>query len=158
MSVESALAPAVVPHDQVRVLRAFGEEIRIHLSGKETGGSLSQWEIVTPPGGGPPPHYHTREDEAFWVLEGRVAFLVDGAWQEVGPGAGAYLPRNSVHTFKNVGETPSRMMATSTPSGFEDFFATAAEEFAKPEGPNIPKIMKIAAEHGIHFVEPSPAE
>jgi uncharacterized cupin superfamily protein len=39
-----------------------------------------------PPCGAPPPHYDQNEDEAFRVLEGRVAFLVNGAWYEVGPG------------------------------------------------------------------------
>jgi uncharacterized cupin superfamily protein len=30
---------------------------------------------MTPPGGGPGPHYHEREDEWFYIIEGRVSFL-----------------------------------------------------------------------------------
>ena len=54
------------------------------------------WTEITPPDGGPPPHHHVNEDEAFHVLEGRVAFLSDGEWHEVGPdGALPQASRNS---------------------------------------------------------------
>lgn len=107
---------------------------------------------ITPPGGGPPPHYHQNEDEWFHVEEGRVAFFHDGQWHELGPGGSAFMPRNSIHTFKNVGDTPSRMRITASPAGFETFFARCAEEFAKNEVPNMPRIVEISAEHGIHYV------
>ena len=111
------------------------------------------WTEITPPGGGPPPHHHVNEDEAFHVLEGRVAFLSDGEWHEVGPGGAAYMPRGVVHTFKNVGDQPSRMLISTTPSGFEKFFARCAEEFAKPGGPDMPRIIQIGVEHGIYFLQ-----
>ncbi|HYY13788.1 MAG TPA: hypothetical protein VE758_05080, partial [Chthoniobacterales bacterium] len=57
-----------------------------------------------------------------------------------------------IHTFKNVGDEPSRMMITTMPAGFEKFFARCAEEFAKPGGPDMPRIIGIGAEHGIHFL------
>ena len=88
------------------VLRAFGEEVIVYLDGEHTSGKLAMWTNITPPGGGSPPHYHSNEDETFYVLEGRVAFLADGQWRE-----------NS--TFKNVGDQPSRILITATPSGLE---------------------------------------
>jgi Cupin domain len=72
------------------VLHAFGEEVTILLDGELTSGTLTMWTEVTPPGGGPPPHYHLNEDEAFHVLEGRVAFFSGGEWHEVGPGAESF--------------------------------------------------------------------
>jgi quercetin dioxygenase-like cupin family protein len=143
---------AVVPYNKAAVLHAFGEEV-MHLDGERTGGKFTMWTEITPPGGGPPPHYHLNEDEAFHVIEGRVAFLVDGKWHEVGPGGAAFMPRGVVHTFKNVGDQSSRMLLTTTPSGFEKFFARCAAEFAKPGGPDMPKILDIGVEHGIHFVQ-----
>ena len=62
------------------------------------------------------------------------------------------MPRSTVHTFKNVGEQPSRMVIAATPSGFENFFARCAEEFAKPGGPDMSRIMEIGVAHGIHFL------
>jgi uncharacterized cupin superfamily protein len=98
-------------------------------------------------------HYHLNEDEIFHVLEGQAAFLVNGKWHEVGPGGAAYMPRGVVHTFKNVGKQPSRMLISTTPSGFEKFFARCAEEFATPGGPDMARIIEIGIEHGIHFVQ-----
>lgn len=147
----------LVPAEEAQVFRAFGDEMRLTVRGADTGGKYAQWLSITQPGGGPPPHLHEREDEWFYVLEGRVSFLVDGEWTEVAPGSGAYLPKGSVHTFKNVGDVPLRMVLTVAPAGFEDFFAASAEEFAKAGPPDIPKIMGIAADFGIRFMEPSPA-
>lgn len=146
------LTPVIVPQADGPVVRAFGEEIIVHLSGAQTGGLLAVWTEITPPGGGPPPHYHEHEDEWFHIEEGRVAFFHTGEWYELGPGGSAFMPRNSIHTFKNVGNTPSRMRISTSPAGFETFFARCAEEFAKPGGPDMPRIMEISAEHGIHFV------
>ena len=142
----------VVRADEARVLHAFGEEVTILLDGEQTAGKLTMWTEITPPGGGPPPHHHVNEDEAFHVLEGRVAFLSDGEWHEVRPGGAAFMPHGVVHTFKNVGDQPSRMLIMTTPSGFEKFFARCAKEFAKAGGPDVSRIVQIGAEHGIHFV------
>ena len=111
------------------------------------------WTEVTPPGGGPPLHFHINDDETFHVLEGRIAFYKKGHWHEVGPGGSAFIPRGEVSTFKNVGETPARMLLSTTPAGFENFFARCAEEFSKPGGPDMTRVKEIAAEHGIHFVQ-----
>ena len=150
MSYKSA---AIVRQNDARVLQAFGEEMTILLDGERTGGKLTMWTEVTPPGGGPPSHYHSSEDETFHVLEGRVAFLVNGDWQEVRPGGAAFMPRGVVHTFKNVGDQPCRVLVMTTPSGFENFFTRCAEEFAKPGGPDMSRIMEIGVEHGIHFLQ-----
>ena len=115
MSKKSA---AIVQKDEGRVLRAFGDEVVIHLDGECTGGAVTMWTGTLPPGGGPPPHYHLNEDETFHVLEGRVAFLLGGEWREVGPGASAFMPRGVVHTFKNVGDQPSRILIMTTPRNF----------------------------------------
>ncbi len=143
---------AIVGRNDARVLHAFGEEVTILLDGEQTGGKLTMWTQITPPGGGPPPPHHVNEDEAFHVLEGRVAFLSGGEWHEVAPGGAAFMPRGVVHTFKNVGDQPSRMLISTTPSGFEKFFARCAEEFAKAGGPDMSRIIEIGVEHGIHFV------
>lgn len=135
-----------------RVLRAFGEEIHIFFTGEETGGRFAFWLEITPPGGGPPPHTHEREDEWFHVIEGKVSFFDGTSWQEVGPGARVFCPRGSTHTFKNTGDCPSRMQLLTSPSGFEVFFARAADEFARPGPPDLARISEIAAEHGIRFV------
>jgi quercetin dioxygenase-like cupin family protein len=145
--------PVIVLPDAGDVLRAFGEEVTIKLGGAQTGGTLSLWIETTPPGSGTPPHYHEREDELFLVQRGRVEFLVDGKWVEPGEGAAVYVPRGNIHAFRNAGDSPSRMWVLTTPSGFETFFARCAAEFAQRNAPDMDKIVRISAEHGIYFVK-----
>jgi quercetin dioxygenase-like cupin family protein len=154
MSQSAILTPAIVPSSQRRVLRAFGEEVHLRLTGEQTGGRLALWMEITPPGGGPPPHYHLNEDETFYVIEGFASFYKDGQWQELTPGSAVFMPRGIIHTFKNVGQTPLRMLISTSPAGFETFFARCADEFAKPGAPDMERIVAISAEHGIHFVQP----
>ena len=144
--------PVIAPAGSGKTIRAFGEEVIVHLGGEQTDGAFALWTEITPPGGGPPPHYHEREDETFYVLEGRIAFFREGKWEEVPVGSAAYMPKNSVHTFKNVGDAPAKLLISTRPAGFENFFERCAEEFAKPGAPDMPRIMEISAEHGIHFV------
>jgi quercetin dioxygenase-like cupin family protein len=151
-NMSAAPIPVINPAGRGRVLRAFGEDVTILLDTAQTSGQFTLVTTITPPGGGPPPHLHENEDEVLYVLEGRVSFLADGKWTEVAPGAAVFAPRKSVHTFKNVGNQPSKVLVQITPSGFENFFAAAAAEFAKPGGPDLDCAMKIAAEHGIKII------
>jgi hypothetical protein len=70
----------------------------------------------------------------FYVVSGRVGFLVNDKWHEVGPGGTAFMPRGLVHTFKNVCDQPSCMLVMTMPSGIEKFFARCAEELRNPAG------------------------
>lgn len=142
----------VIPPGSVRSLHAFGEEVIVHLGAAETNGQFTMFTNISPPGGGPPPHYHAGEDEWFYPLEGRVEFYRDGEWLEVPLGSAVFVPRGTVHGFRNPGDGPLKMLVHTAPAGFETFFARCAEEFARPEGPDMPRVLEISAEHGIHFV------
>jgi quercetin dioxygenase-like cupin family protein len=142
----------IVQPGEGKAIRAFNAELTFHLCGDQTGGRFVQATIVTPPNSGPPPHYHVNEDECFVVQEGRISVLTEGTWVEVGPGAVVFTPKGTVHTYKNIGTTPSRMLFSAAPSGFELFFAECEKEFQKPGGPDMPAIIGISARHGIYYV------
>lgn len=149
---EPLVPPVVVQPDQTKVVRAFGDEGTILLDTEKTGGRLASLIAVTPPGGGPPAHIHQREDEWFYVLEGDVSFMLDGAWSTAQPGDVVFAPRNSVHTFKNNTDRPIRMLIHTAPSGFEKFFEEAAIEFSRSSRPDMSRLSTIAGDYGIHFV------
>ena len=153
MNTPPSLSPCVVPPSAGKVIRAFGDEVTVHLSGTDTGGQFTMWTNVTPPGGGPPPHYHRNEDEWFFPLEGRVEFFKDNVWTEVPMGTAVFMPRGVVHAFRNPGDKPLRILIHTKPSGFETFFARCAEEFAKSSPPDMSRIVEISAEHGIHYLD-----
>jgi len=60
------------------------------------------------PGASPPLHIHRREEEAFWVLEGRVRFRCGERDILAGPGSFLSLPRDIPHTFIVEGRRWSR--------------------------------------------------
>ena len=143
----------VIPPGEGKTVRAFGSELIFHLTGEQTGGRSMLATIHSDPhSDGPPPHYHENEDELFIVREGHMSFFANGKWTEVGPGGVVFAPRKSVHTLKNTSDIPARTLVYAAPSGFEVFFARCAEEFAKPGGPDMARILAISAEHGIHYV------
>ncbi|MCE0483505.1 MAG: cupin domain-containing protein [Methylacidiphilales bacterium] len=144
--------PLVVPPNGGKVIRAFGAEMIFHITGEQTGDRSMLATILAPPGQGPPLHYHEKEDECFFVLEGRMSFYADGQWRKVEPGTVVFAPKMSVHSLKNVGETMARVLCAASPAGFEIFFARCEKEFQKPGGPDMARIIGISAEHGIHYV------
>jgi mannose-6-phosphate isomerase-like protein (cupin superfamily) len=64
----------------------------------------------------PPGHIHTREDELFLVLDGEVAFDVDGRLLLAGPGTSVYMPRGMPHTFR-IESPVARMLGVIAPGG-----------------------------------------
>jgi quercetin dioxygenase-like cupin family protein len=92
--------------------------------GTETAGSFSLWEAVVPPGDGPPPHTHHREDEAFYVLSGELVFEFDGETHRVTSGGFVFGARGRRHSFRNVGDTPARLLILGVPgAGLDQMFA-----------------------------------
>lgn len=53
------------------------------------------------PNNGPPMHRHSREDEAFYVLEGEFSFPYGNSKIKASKGEFAYVPRGEFHTYKN---------------------------------------------------------
>jgi quercetin dioxygenase-like cupin family protein len=148
----SASSSLIVGPNEGRVIRAFNAELIFHLCGDQTGGRFVQATIITPPNSGPPPHYHVNEDECFVVQEGRISVLTGGSWVEAGPGSVVFTPKGTVHTYKNIGTTPSRMNFSAAPAGFENFFTECEKEFQKPGGPDMPTLVQISAKYGIYYV------
>jgi quercetin dioxygenase-like cupin family protein len=104
------ITPAVQPYMKTRedpAFRFLGVPTLMRSTGETTNGAfclMEHWTI--PPGFGSPYHVHHLEDEAFYVLEGEMAFVSDGKWSKAGPGAYVFGPREIPHGFKIVGTAP----------------------------------------------------
>ena len=80
---------------------------------------------VMQPGAMQPPHWHAAADEWHYVVQGRVRFTLFGpdkhlAVAELGPGDCAYVPANSGHLVRNVGDTGSEVVSVLNGSGYEE--------------------------------------
>ena len=87
------------------------------------------------------------------MLEGEAEFFRDGEWLAVPAGTTLYLPRGGVHSYRNAGATPLKMMVQAIPAGFDTFFARCTAEFQRDGGPDMERIVQISAEHGIFYAQ-----
>jgi mannose-6-phosphate isomerase-like protein (cupin superfamily) len=155
-------APAqwlAIPRDQGEAVWFTNNRMTIKATAEHTGGAYGLVEGWAPPGSGPALHVHSREDETFWILEGRLTFRCGEDLISAGPGSLTFLPRGVPHTFVVEGDEPVHLLSVCTPGGLEGFFAAAgrpAEHDGLPpnEPPDIPALARVAADFGISFVGP----
>ena len=138
-----------------------GDTMALKATGESTGGNLVLLENLTAPGGGPPPHLHRNEDEFFYVLDGTFEIRIGDDVHALGAGGFAFVPRGTVHSFRNTAETPSRILVGFTPGGLEGFFRAAGRR-AVDDGPAPPfdddelaRTMVAAERHGLELVAPA---
>jgi mannose-6-phosphate isomerase-like protein (cupin superfamily) len=100
---------------------AIGERIRIKAGRPELVVTESRYE---PGRRGPDLHVHRHHVDAFWILEGRLAFALgpDGDEVEAGAGSFALVPPEVVHTFRNPGPDRARFLNFHAPGmGFDAY-------------------------------------
>ncbi len=136
----------------------------------QTGGAYSLFEVTVGAGGGEGPHIQHREDECFYVLEGRFGFVVEGEQIEAGPGSLVYVPKGVLHAFENAGEGTGRMLVSQTPGGayerfIEEVGPPAAAEGIPPEtgeptgepmGDDVRRLAAVGALYGVEMVSTLP--
>jgi mannose-6-phosphate isomerase-like protein (cupin superfamily) len=64
-------------------------------------------------------HVHQTEDDAFYILEGELTFLVPGQELKAGSGTFVLIPPGVEHGFRNDGALPVRMLNVHAPGGFD---------------------------------------
>ena len=98
------------------------------------------------------PHRHTREDEAWYVIEGELSFEVGEEKATAGPGTFIYAPREVPHSFK-VTKIPARYLILFSPAGIELLFAEVAE-LRKKLGEGTPEFEQqrneVRAKYGLY--------
>jgi mannose-6-phosphate isomerase-like protein (cupin superfamily) len=70
----------------------------------------------------PQEHTHTREDWAYYVLEGRIGLMLDGIEHVLTRGGFVFVPRGVYFRWWNPDATPARVLALYAPGAFAEFF------------------------------------
>jgi len=140
----------ITPAAPVRVLDASAE---CRVAGASTGGAFDAFELTLPPGTRVPPHRHRAEEEACYVVAGRVRFEVGRRATTLGPGGCVLVPRDTRHAFTSVGDAAARMLMIVSPAaGAGRGFAELLVAFATgPAGsPDLAEaVWLIARTHGV---------
>jgi quercetin dioxygenase-like cupin family protein len=115
-----------------------GHTFSFLLDGEQTSGALVLIHCYFRKGGEPPAHFHQREDETFYILEGEIHFHIGEKKFTAREGELAFAPKGVPHSFSLVSETAKALLLI-TPPGIETFF----KEFSMPaqslELPSIPE-------------------
>jgi quercetin dioxygenase-like cupin family protein len=82
---------------------------------------LALLEITFDPGSGVDPHFHKAHSASFYVLDGELEFHVGDEVFRATAGSYVLAPPNVVHSFRNVGDGPARMLNLHTPGGFVQY-------------------------------------
>ena len=91
-------------------------------------------------------HVHREQDEFIYTLAGTFRLRLGDDLIEAPPGSFVFIPRNTPHTWQNVGDGHSRFIATLIPASveFETFFHRYAE--LSPEERGVEAFSRLAAE------------
>ena len=157
-----ATKPIFRPSGTAPAVWGPGDLYSFLVTGKESNNALFQFEAVVPPNGGPPPHVHTREDETFYIVSGRLDITLGDSTYHAKAGDFVYIPRGTVHRFVNVGNETAVQLVTFAPAGvekfFEEVFPPAKDRNVTPPPVTeelIRKMNEAAPKYGLKFTKPA---
>jgi mannose-6-phosphate isomerase-like protein (cupin superfamily) len=130
---------------------AIGLGIFVKMTGADTNGAYSLFEYVVPTGlGGPPTHIHSREDELFICVAGRVRIELDGQEHVLSPGAALLMPRGVPHMFHNPFDEETRVIAVVSPPGLEDYYRALSQ---LPPGRDMKLVGEVMDRFGLSLLK-----
>jgi quercetin dioxygenase-like cupin family protein len=134
-------------------------EIRFLLTGEDSGGSVSVFEVLVPIGQklAAPAHKNDAYEEVLYGIKGVLTWTVDGIAIEVGPGQALCIPRGAVHRFDNFGSEDVKQLAVITPAIMGPAYFREAAEVIGAAGTGPPdrgKMMEVFRRHGMTLAPP----
>lgn len=119
--------------------------------------------VTQPPGIATPLHRHTREAEAFYVLDGRIDYRAGDELHELSEGWFIHLPAGVPHAFRIRGDRPARFLAIVDPGNLLHLYdevglPAQAHRLPGTDGRSpeeeIPRWAEVAPRYGLEVVGP----
>jgi quercetin dioxygenase-like cupin family protein len=151
----------VNPSEEIINIGPLG--IRFLLTGEDSNGSVSVFEVLVPVGQklAAPAHKNDAYEEILYGIEGILTWTVDGTLIEVGPGQALCIPRGAVHRFDNLGSEDVKQLAVISPAIMGPaYFREAAEVIGATDGgpPDRAKMTEVFRRHGMTVAAPTPSK
>ena len=118
------------------------------MEGAECRNAYALVEMTAPQGDMPPLHVHHRDDEAFYVLDGRLTLFLGERTIELEAGECALAPIGTPHTYRAELDG-TRWLVVCSPAGFEEFVRDVA---AAERDPAV--LAEISVRYGIEILGP----
>jgi uncharacterized RmlC-like cupin family protein len=106
-------------------------------------------------------HRHLVAEEAFYVVDGRLAFALGDQRLEAGSGTFVLIPAGVAHGFANPGAEPATLLVLVSPPGHERYVAELAAILAElaailatPGRPDTDAIADLRRRHDTEQVSP----
>jgi hypothetical protein len=120
--------------------------------------SRTRGRLAYQQGYGAPLHVHSREDEAWYVLEGQIRFRTGDDEVVAGPGTWVWQPRGLPHAFK-VESDGARALFMFTPGGLEGMFVEGGAPAGDSDEPpqqeyDVEAAEALAKRYGFEVVGP----
>ena len=135
--------------------------IRFLLTGEDSGGSVSVFEVSVPAGQKLPAPAHKNDayEEVLYGIEGVLIWTVDDTPIAVGPGEALCIPRGAVHRFENRGSEAAKQLCVITPAIMGPaYFREAAAVIGSAAGgpPDRAQMLEVFRRHGMTLAAPTP--
>ena len=141
----------VVTAHERETTKVFLTQTDIILRREDTGGTYCLYELLAQPGEGTRKHIHSREDEAFYVLEGEFQVQCGEQNSLLHAGDTISLPKGVPHLFTNIGHTSGRLLGIATPAGLERFFEEIGDLFKRDEATR-ERLLAVCNTYGIQYI------
>ncbi|MEV8395823.1 MULTISPECIES: cupin domain-containing protein [unclassified Streptomyces] len=147
----------VKPGEGVSIWWMGDDRITFAAVSEDTGSEYAFWLDYPPAGTGPPRHVHSREEEGFFLLRGKIELKAGGINTTVGDGTFFAAPRGIAHEWRNVGDDSAELITFTTPGGNEGFFLELGAPGDGPPGKRgtmpVQEINARTPRYGVTYLE-----
>ena len=136
------------------IIRIGPLAIRFLLTGEDTNGSVSVFEVTVPAGQklAAPAHKNETYEETLYGIAGTLTWTINGKAIDVGPGQAICIPRGAVHRFDNFGTVDAKQLSIVTPAVMGPAYFREASAVINAAGggpPDSGKMIEIFRRHGM---------
>ena len=147
---DGARLPAAPVPDAAETIPMGALQVRFLRSKDQTDGSLDVFEMtVRPDGRMPVPHFHESWDETVYGLAGTTTWRIDGQDTLVGPGQSAFIPRGTVHGFRNDSGAPASCLCVLTPGVLGPAYFREVAGLLAGGAPDPAAMKQVMLRHGL---------
>ncbi|RFZ92774.1 cupin domain-containing protein [Mucilaginibacter conchicola] len=125
-----------------------GIRMTVILSTECSGGKLTIIEDEVNVGAGSPTYTCNREDKVILVNEGKFMISANGEQYLAEKGCNIFIPKGTMHNFKNVGTVTGKLLITLTPGGHEHFLKDLSQS-VKVFGQNYEVMNNVARKYDV---------
>ncbi len=130
----SVAAPLLTSPTTGKAIWHMGALMVFHVTSEQSGNAFWLAEQTSRSNYASPVHVHSREDETFHVLEGRLSLEIGDRTYDPEPGQTVFAPRDVPHSYK-VESEQARWLVLGTPGGFDGWFFETGEPATSLEVP-----------------------